>query len=34
MIAIRYRIEVVTDQAAARIVSAAVVAPSKAGSTR
>src|SRR5207245_987754 len=34
MIAIRYRIEVVTDQAAARIVSAAVVAPSTAGSTR
>src|SRR3989475_5736249 len=34
MIAIRYRIEGVTDQAAARIVSAAVVAPSKAGSTR
>ncbi|TME56673.1 MAG: cytochrome C assembly protein [Chloroflexi bacterium] len=34
MIAIRYRIEVVTDQAAARIVSAAVVAPNKAGSTR
>src|SRR5437870_13563258 len=34
MIAIRYRIEVMTDQAAARIVSAAVVAPSKAGSTR
>src|SRR5438132_10518608 len=34
MIAIRYRIEVLTEQAAARIVSAAVVAPSKAGSTR
>jgi heme exporter protein C len=33
MIAIRYRIEVVTDQAAERIVSA-VVAPSNAGSTR
>ena len=33
MIAIRYRIEVVTDQAAQRIVSA-VVAPSNAGSTR
>jgi heme exporter protein C len=34
MIAIRYRIEVVTDQAAERIASAAVVAPSNAGSTR
>src|SRR5690242_7501032 len=34
MIAIRYRIEVLTDQAVERVVSAAVVAPSKAGSTR
>jgi len=33
MVSIRYRIEVVTDQAAERIVSA-VVAPSNAGSTR
>ena len=34
MIAIRYRIEVLTDQAAERIVAAAVAVPSKAGSTR
>ncbi|TMD88212.1 MAG: cytochrome C assembly protein [Chloroflexi bacterium] len=34
MIAIRYRIEVLTDQAADRIVAAAVAVPSKAGSTR
>ncbi len=34
MIAIRYRIEVLTDQAAERNVSAAVAAPSKVGTTR
>jgi heme exporter protein C len=34
MIAIRYRIEVLTDEASERIVSSAVVAPSQAGSTR
>ena len=34
MIAIRYRIEVLTDQAAERNVSAAVAAPSKLGTTR
>ena len=34
MIAIRYRIEVLTDQAAERVVSTAVVAPSKAGTAR
>ncbi|HYT12288.1 MAG TPA: cytochrome c biogenesis protein CcsA [Candidatus Nitrosopolaris sp.] len=34
MIAIRYRIEVLTDQAAERTASAAVAAPSKVGTTR
>src|SRR6266700_2812031 len=34
MVAIRYRIEVLTDQAAERNVSAAVAAPSKLGTTR
>jgi heme exporter protein C len=34
MIAIRYRIEVLTDQAAERTVSAAVAAPTKVGTTR
>jgi hypothetical protein len=34
MIAIRYRIEVLTDQAAEKLVPAPVVAPTQAGSAR
>src|SRR5216683_1293893 len=34
MIAIRYRIEVLTDEAAEQVVTAAIATPSKAGSTR
>jgi hypothetical protein len=34
MIAIRYRIEVLTDAAAEQVVTAAIATPSKAGSTR